>query len=113
MGGGGGAPSFADMVEQMEESLAEAGADPRSLSGMTFFDFERIMTGWKGRVTRRREELAWYTLCLMRTQTKKITFKDIMAPFKERKSSEELLRERAEIYREFGLDPEGHPLERR
>lgn len=96
----------------MESVLAEIGRDPRDLYDMTFFDYEKIVEGWKARIRRRREELAWCTYCIMRTQTKKIRFRDVMGPFEERKTGEELLRERTEIYKKFGRDPDGNLIER-
>lgn len=96
----------------MESVLAEIGRDPRDLYDMTFFDYEKIVTGWKDRVRRRREELAWFTYCIMRTQTKKVKFSDILTPFEERKTEQELLQERTEIYKKFGRDPDGNLIER-
>lgn len=56
--------------------------------------------------------MAWFTYCLMKTQTKKITFKDVFAPFEEHKSGAELLAERAEIFKKFGRDENGEIIER-
>lgn len=112
MKGSGSAPSFASVIEDMENVMAEAGMDPQRLYDMTFFDFECALKGWKVRVTRRRKDMAWFTYYLASIHTREASFKEIMSPFRERKSSAELLRERAEIYRKFGRDPDGNPIER-
>lgn len=100
------------MIDDMETALAEAGRSPLELYDMTFFDFERIIEGYEHRQTAFRQTLGWFTLCLMQCHTKKARFDKIMEPFKKRKSGEELMRDRAELYREFGRAPDGSEIKR-